>query len=96
LAAGDAADPDAAANVIDGFAATSAASGEPVTLFFDVHFHYGSGMTPGGFAYLSGSTAGALVDTAAYTNQPPCARIIDATRLRLLQVYAAYLGVEAA
>lgn len=88
------ADPDVAAAFIDGFAATSALTGEPVTLFFDVHFHYGSGMTPGSFAYLS--TGGALVDAAAYANQPPCAKAIDATRLRVYQLQQHYIGVEAA
>lgn len=56
-----------AADVL-GFAGTEAAIGEPVTLWADVNFGYGTSatVTPGAKYFLSGSVAGGL-DTAAST-----------------------------
>lgn len=73
-----------AAAKVDGFAAEAAVTGEAVTLFFDVTFKYGSGLTPGARYYAS-ATAG-LLDTAATTGgTAPVAFAVDATRIRVFQ-----------
>jgi hypothetical protein len=67
-----------------GFAAKAAAVGEAVTLYADVEFHYGSGLTPGA-SYYVGATAG-RIDTAATTGGlRPVAHAVDATRIRVRQ-----------
>ena len=64
-----------------GIAAGATSSGEAVTLFRNVAFHYGSGLTPGA-AYHVAATAGRL-DTAATTGGlVPVARAIDDTRIQ--------------
>lgn len=64
-----------------GIAAGKTAQGEAVTLFRNVSFHYGAGLTPGAPLYV-GATAGRL-DTAATTGGlVPVARVIDATRIQ--------------
>ena len=74
-----------AAAAVDGFAAIAAAAGESCTLYHDVTFRYGAGLTPGAGYYLSGTTAGGL-DTAASTGGTMViARAIDATRIRVKQ-----------
>ncbi len=81
LATGTAAN---AAAKVDGWAAEACAAGEAVTIFYDVTFRYGSGLTPGARYYLSG-TAGAI-DTAATTGgTAPVAFAVDATRIRVMQ-----------
>jgi hypothetical protein len=81
----------AAANAsarVHGYASMAASAGGPVTLYHDVTYHYGSGLTPGTPYYLSGTTAGGL-DTAASTGgTAPCAFAVDATRIRLLRFIA--------
>ncbi len=63
-----------------GIAAGDAAAGEAVTLYKNVVFHYGSGLTPGAPYYVA-ATAGRL-DTAATTGGTvPVARAIDTTRI---------------
>jgi len=70
-----------AAAVGFGIAAGATQVGEAVTLYRNVSFHYGSGMTPGAPFYVS-ATAGAL-DTAATTGGTVVvARAIDATRIQ--------------
>ena len=62
-------------------AAGAASSGEAITCFKNVSFHYGSGLTPGA-PYYVGATAGRL-DTAATTGGTVVvARAIDATRIQ--------------
>lgn len=74
-----------AAAQVHGYAAEGAASGEAVTLFFDVNFRYGAGLTPGTRLYLSGTTAGGL-DTAVSTGgTAPIGFVVDATRVHLWQ-----------
>lgn len=74
-----------AAAKVDGFAAEDCALGEAVTLFFDVNFFYGAGMTPGARVYLSGVTAGGI-DTAASTGgTAPIGFSVDASRVHLQQ-----------
>ncbi len=72
-----------AAAVVDGFAAGAAPINEGVTLFHDVHFYYGAGMTPGTNYYLSGTVAGGLDTVASTGGTVVVARAIDATRLSL-------------
>jgi len=73
-----------AAAKVRGYAAEDCALGEAVTLFFDVNFAYGSGLTPGADVYLSGTTPGGL-DTAASTGgTAPIGYCIDATRIHLM------------
>jgi hypothetical protein len=74
----------AAANV-HGYAAEACASGEAVTLFHDVTFRYGAGLSPGTSYFLSGVTAGALADAASTGGTAPLGFAVDATRIRLRQ-----------
>jgi hypothetical protein len=63
-----------------GIAAGDAAAGEAVTLYKNVIFHYGSGLTPGAPYYVA-ATAGRL-DTAATTGGTAVvARAVDSTRI---------------
>lgn len=72
-----------AAAVVDGFALSLAASGQPVTIAHGVRLDYAAAMTPGTPYYLSGTTAGGL-DTATSTGGTVViARAIDATRLEV-------------
>lgn len=72
-----------AAAKVRGFAAEACAVGEAVTLYHDVNFRYGSGLTPGIDVYLSGATAGGL-DTAASTGgTAPIGYVVDATRIHV-------------
>jgi len=74
-----------AAAKVRGFAPTLINIGEPVSLIFNVGMNYGSGLTPGADAFLSGTTAGGL-DTAASTGgTAPIGFCIDATRIYLFQ-----------
>lgn len=73
-----------AAAKVDGWAAAAAAVGEAVTLYFDVNFRYGSGMTPGARIYLS-ATAGTIADAATTGGTAPIGFVIDATRIRVWQ-----------
>lgn len=74
---GTAADAKAVAH---GIAAGDAQVGEAVTLYRDVAFHYGSGLTPGDLYYV-GATAGRLDDAATTGGTLPVAFAIDATRI---------------
>lgn len=74
-----------AAAKVRGFAPTLINIGEPVSLIFNVSMNYGSGLTPGADAYLSGTTAGALVDTASTGGTAPIGFVIDATRIYVFQ-----------
>lgn len=73
-----------AAAKVDGWAAEACAIGEAVTLFFDVNFRYGAGMTPGTRLYVSG-TAGTLVDAATTGGTAPVGFVVDATRIHVWQ-----------
>jgi hypothetical protein len=70
-----------AAAQVDGFAAKNYAAGQGVTLLYDVHFGYGSGLTIGALYYLSGTTAGGLVDAASTGGTTWIAKAVDATRI---------------
>jgi len=73
--------------VVDGFAAGDAVSGDPLTLFWNVNFRYGSGLTPGSFVYLDDTTPGALNDSPTELGVVPIGRVIDATRIYLKKSY---------
>lgn len=75
-----------AAAVVDGYAACDAAIGDPLTLYYGIRFQYGSGLTPGSFAYLD-TTAGGLSDAATTGGTAIIGRVIDATRIDLKRSY---------
>lgn len=74
---------NAAANA-RGIAAMAAATGEAVTLFRNVRFGYGAGLTPGANYYLSGATAGALADAASTGGTKVLGFAVDATRIQFI------------
>jgi hypothetical protein len=74
---------NAAADAI-GMAAQAAGVNGPVTLYFDVNFYYGAGLTPGAKYYAS-TTAGALSDAATTGGLKVVAYAIDATRIHVKQ-----------
>lgn len=74
----------AAANV-HGWASEAAATGEAVTLFSEVNFRYGAGLTPGASYFLSGTVAGGIADAATTGGTAPCAHAVDATRIHVKQ-----------
>lgn len=73
------------AAVVDGYAPTDCPIGEATSLYWDVNFRYGSGLTPGIFVYLG--TTGALSDVATTGGTNPIGRVIDATRIWLTKSY---------
>lgn len=73
-----------AAAKVDGWAAEAKAINEPITLYFDVNFRYGSGMTPGTRLYVA-TAAGTLVDAATTGGTAPVGFVVDATRIRAWQ-----------
>lgn len=73
-----------AANV-HGYAAEACAINEAVTLFHDVTFRYGAGLTPGASYFLSGTVAGGIADAASTGGTAPLGFAVDATRIRLKQ-----------
>lgn len=73
-----------AAAKVRGYAAQAYASGDTnVTLVWDVRVRYGAGLTPGADLYLSGTTAGGLVDAASTGGTAPIGYVVDATRVEL-------------
>jgi hypothetical protein len=69
-----------AAAVFRGMAAGNAKTGEAITVYRNVTFHYGSGLTPGASYYVA-ATAGRL-DTATTTGgTTEVAYAVDATRI---------------
>lgn len=70
---------------VDGFAPNARATGEAVTLVFNVCFQYGASLTPGARYFLSGATAGALADAASTGGTAPIGFAVDATRIYLFQ-----------
>ena len=72
-----------AAAEVDGFALVAAkvAQNDAITLVFDCVLQYGSGLTPGAKYYVSGTTAGGLVDAASTGGTKEVARAIDTTRI---------------
>jgi hypothetical protein len=73
-----------AAAKVRGWAAEACATGEAVTLFFDVNFRYGAGMTPGTDLFI-GATGGVLSDTATTGGTAPVGFVVDAARIHVWQ-----------
>lgn len=69
-----------AAAKVDGIAARAAKSGEAVTIFRNVEFNYGSGLTPGARLY-AGATAGRIDAAATTGGTAPIGFVVDATRV---------------
>lgn len=61
---------------VDGFAAEECAAGEAITLYHNVRFRYGSGLTPGAKLFLSGTVAGGLADAATTGGTAWVAKVI--------------------
>lgn len=76
-----------AAAVVDGYAPVATASGDAMSLYWNVRFNYGASLTPGSFVYLDSTTAGALNDAATALGTVPIGRVIDATRIDLFRSY---------
>jgi hypothetical protein len=72
----------AAAKTI-GIAAEAAKAGQPCTLYHDVNFNYGQGLTPG-TALFVGAAAGALADAATTGGTGVVGYVIDATRIYVM------------
>ena len=72
---------------VDGFAATSAAIGEALSIYFGVNFRYGAGLTPGTSLFLSGTTAGGLDTVAPTGGTVVIARILDDSRIYVRKSY---------
>lgn len=67
-----------------GMAARTAESGTPLTAYNGVVFKYGASLTPGARYYLSGTTAGGLVDAASTGGDVACAFAVDATNVYVM------------
>jgi hypothetical protein len=74
---------------VDGFASLPAkvAQRDVVSLYHDVNFRYGSGLTPGKLLYLSTTVLGGLTDVVGAKQINPIARTVDATRIRVNRTY---------
>lgn len=73
-----------AAAKVNGYAAMDCPSGEAITLFYNVCFRYGAGLTPGATIFLS-ATTGAIADAATTGGTAPIGFVVDATRVYLKQ-----------
>lgn len=76
-----------AAARVDGFAPEAAASGDAMSLYWDVRFAYGASLSPGSFVYLDETTAGAINDSPTALGTVPIGRVIDTTRIDLFRSY---------
>lgn len=74
-----------AAAAVIGLAAMDAPVGGAVTLFHDVRFGYGAGLTPGAKLYLSGTVPGGLADAPSTGGTQPIGYVFDATRICVWQ-----------
>lgn len=66
---------------VRGYAFVDAPVGEAVTLYWDVNFRYGAGLTPGADYFLSGTVAGGIADAASTGGVQPIGYAMDATRI---------------
>lgn len=76
-----------AAAVVDGFAATGAALGEVLTIYWHVNLRYGTGLTPGTSLYLSGTVPGGLDTAASVGGTMVIGRTVDDTRIWVRKSY---------
>jgi hypothetical protein len=67
-----------------GFASAATTVGEAVTIYRNVRFHYGAGLTPGADYYLSGAVAGGLDTVASVGGTAAIAYAVDATRIQII------------
>jgi len=74
-----------AAAKVRGFAAQAVKAGEAITLYRNPRVRYGAGLTPGVDVFLSGTTAGGLVDAASTGGTAPIGYVVDATRIQLFE-----------
>lgn len=77
----------AAASIVDGFAPEAAASGDAMSLYWNVRFAYGASLSPGSFVYLDDSTAGAINDSKTALGTVPIGRVVDSTRIDVFRSY---------
>lgn len=70
---------------VRGFAAIAASTNDPVTLMHDVDFEYGSALSPGADLFLSGTTAGGLVDAASTGGTAPIGYVVNATMIHVYE-----------
>jgi hypothetical protein len=73
-----------AAAKVRGWAAEAAKAGEAVTLYHNVRFRYGAGLSPGADYYLSGTVAGGIADAASTGGTAPIGFAVDDTRVHLM------------
>ena len=76
-----------AAAVVDGFAASDAAVGDPLTIYYNIRFQYGASLNPGSYVYLDSAVLGGLADGATTGGTTPIGRVIDSTRIDLVRSY---------
>jgi hypothetical protein len=74
---------------VDGFASLPAkvAQRDVVSLYHDVNFRYGSGLTPGKLLYLSTTVLGGLTDVVGTKQLAAIARTVAATLIRVNRTY---------
>lgn len=68
---------------VRGYAPQAVKSGGQVSLYYNVRFNYGAGLTPGANVFLSGTVAGGLADAASTGGVAPIGFVVDATRIEL-------------
>jgi len=76
---------DNAAAIVHGWTPKKYYVGNPVTLYNDVNFEYGSGLTPGAPLYLSATNPGRLSTTATTGGKVPCAFVVSADKIRVMR-----------
>jgi hypothetical protein len=74
-----------AAAKVRGMALLAAQVGEAVSLYHGVDVRYGAGLTPGADLFLSGATAGLIVDTASTGGSAPIGYVKNATVIHIFQ-----------
>ncbi len=72
-----------AAAKVRGMVLVATALDEACSIYHDVNVRYGSGLTPGADLFVSGATAGLIVDAASTGGTAPIGYVIDATRIRI-------------
>lgn len=72
-----------AAAKVRGMVLVATAVGEACSIYHDVNVRYGSGLTPGADLFVSGATAGLIVDAASTGGTTPIGFVIDGTRIRV-------------
>jgi hypothetical protein len=76
---------DDANAIIHGWTAKNYFAGQPVTLFDEVNFEYGSGLTPGAQLYLSATLTGRLNTVATTGGKQPCAFVVSPDKIHVMR-----------